>query len=308
MGLSPLAGGLISGGASLLGSAINAASSARQNKLQRQWNEKMYGIQRQDSLADWNMQNEYNSPTQQMARLKAAGLNSNLVYGNGADTQAGPVRNTESKSWNPQAPQLDIGGAANQGLMAYQDIRLREAQLNNLKANNTILLEEAMNKVAQRNALIANTTRTMADTDKIKFDLSLNKQLAPYQVQAADLHNKQTIANTQYTTDENARKAAMQTYSLAQAFATLLKTRAESKQISATTDQIKQLTATGKIEQQLKELELGLAQKGIYKNDPAYARVLTQLVNSIGSVKGSQFRINELEATIKEYLDTMKKP
>lgn len=37
----------------------------------------------QRNLEMWNYQNEYNSPTQQMARLRAAGLNPNLVYGGG---------------------------------------------------------------------------------------------------------------------------------------------------------------------------------------------------------------------------------
>ena len=31
----------------------------------------------------WNMQNEYNTPTKQVERLKAAGLNPALMYGQG---------------------------------------------------------------------------------------------------------------------------------------------------------------------------------------------------------------------------------
>ena len=41
------------------------------------------------NLQMWHMQNAYNDPSQQMARLKAAGLNPNLVYGKGATTTAG---------------------------------------------------------------------------------------------------------------------------------------------------------------------------------------------------------------------------
>lgn len=37
----------------------------------------------QRNLDMWNLQNQYNSPTMQMARLRAAGLNPNLVYGGG---------------------------------------------------------------------------------------------------------------------------------------------------------------------------------------------------------------------------------
>lgn len=50
--------------AELLGQSVNAWSAANTNKKQRQWQEKMYGQQRIDALADWTMQNEYNSPAQ----------------------------------------------------------------------------------------------------------------------------------------------------------------------------------------------------------------------------------------------------
>lgn len=55
-----------------------------QNRATRKFAREQYDRQRQDNLADWTMQNEYNSPTSQMARLREAGLNPNLVYGNGA--------------------------------------------------------------------------------------------------------------------------------------------------------------------------------------------------------------------------------
>ena len=65
----------VAAGASLLGSAINRSSQSsanRQNfelaKYQNAWN-----------LQQWNRENEYNHPAMQMARLKQAGLNPNLV-------------------------------------------------------------------------------------------------------------------------------------------------------------------------------------------------------------------------------------
>lgn len=38
------------------------------------------------AMASWNLMNDYNHPLQQMARLKAAGLNPLLVYGSGSVT------------------------------------------------------------------------------------------------------------------------------------------------------------------------------------------------------------------------------
>lgn len=41
----------------------------------KRWQEKMYNRQREDNLADWNMENEYNSPSNQRKLLEEAGYN-----------------------------------------------------------------------------------------------------------------------------------------------------------------------------------------------------------------------------------------
>jgi hypothetical protein len=105
---------LITGGAEVVSQGINAVAQGSMNRKTRQWNERMYGRQREDALADWARVNEYNHPTKQMERLKAAGLNPNMVYGSGTSTLAAAVRPTETKSWDPKAPVFDLGQVANQ--------------------------------------------------------------------------------------------------------------------------------------------------------------------------------------------------
>lgn len=67
---------------------------------QMAWNEKMWNKQNQYNmdfwhkqnaynLDMWNLQNQYNSPIEQMARMKKAGLNPHLFYGQGSPGQAG---------------------------------------------------------------------------------------------------------------------------------------------------------------------------------------------------------------------------
>ena len=56
----------------------------------------MYDRQRADALADWNMQNQYNSPAEQMKRYKEAGLSPHLIYGQ--THTASPVRSTDAKT------------------------------------------------------------------------------------------------------------------------------------------------------------------------------------------------------------------
>ena len=158
--LMPIAGPVLG----LAGQGINALVQGEMNKKARKWAEHMYKWQRYDALQDWHMQNEYNSPEQQMARLRAAGLNPNLIYGNMSD---GPtVRSTDSKSWNPEAPQFDFGGAIGQ----YQSIKLQQSQMDTIAIQQELLKQEIKNKQAQefgtwQNAYLSASRRTGVDID-----------------------------------------------------------------------------------------------------------------------------------------------
>lgn len=68
------------GVSSLAGSALGFLGQQSANRSNLELAKYSY----QKDLEMWYRQNAYNSPTEQMARLKAAGLNPNLVYGNGS--------------------------------------------------------------------------------------------------------------------------------------------------------------------------------------------------------------------------------
>lgn len=74
---------IMSVGGNLAGSLIGGAFSLGGMALQRKYNKEMAELQNQYNIDMWNRQNEYNHPTQQMNRLKEAGLNPNLMYGQG---------------------------------------------------------------------------------------------------------------------------------------------------------------------------------------------------------------------------------
>ena len=78
-GLGSLAGSMIGANAQRQANIQNMQLAKYQNNWQTAENEKAYAR----SVEMWNMQNQYNSPTAQMSRLRQAGLNPNLVYGSG---------------------------------------------------------------------------------------------------------------------------------------------------------------------------------------------------------------------------------
>lgn len=107
------------------GEKIARENNALQERLfnqQLDFNREMSQQSHDWNVEFWNMQNEYNTPINTMNRLKAAGLNPNLVYGSGsATTPAGAISaaRTSSAPSAPHAqapslsaPRIDVGSFA----------------------------------------------------------------------------------------------------------------------------------------------------------------------------------------------------
>ena len=196
-------GGIVAGVGSLLGglgsSAMNNKAVQDTNKAnmeiakyQAQWqqqeNEKAY----QRSLKMWNLQNEYNSPTQQMARIRAAGLNPNLVYGNGVTgNSAGSAPQYESAKFN--APTMQAYRGWNLGIsdaiskfLAY---RTAEAQVDNMEAQNSLIRQQTATEATRQANIAASTSRS-------EFDLNMAKELRDVSVSSAiaEMNQKQAGA------------------------------------------------------------------------------------------------------------------
>lgn len=118
-------------GAGLFQNLFNTGQQRKANEQERQFALGMYNRQRSDALADWQMQNEYNSPAAQMQRFKDAKLNPNLIYGQ--MSQGATVRTSSPGNYSPRAPQVETSMFAN-SLMAMYDLMLKQAQTDNLKA------------------------------------------------------------------------------------------------------------------------------------------------------------------------------
>lgn len=182
-------GAIIAGGASLLGSALGFGSQKKTNKAnmelakyQNEWqtqeNEKAY----QRNLKMWNLQNEYNSPTQQMARLRSAGLNPNLVYGSGVTGN--------SAGSTPQYQPADIKRAElspyrgwNQGLSdavsKFLAFRFNRAQIENMEAQNKLINQQTATEATKQANIVSSTARS-------EFDLSQAKRLKDVSVSMAE--------------------------------------------------------------------------------------------------------------------------
>lgn len=122
-------------------------------------------------LEMWERANAYNSPEAQMARLKEAGLNPNLVYGSGqvAGNTAGqlPRYQAPNVQYNYKAP-MDLGRL----LGLYQDVQMKGAQIANIQADTQRKETENRFGIGQsRAALVAEQYGLAATAGRRELDL-----------------------------------------------------------------------------------------------------------------------------------------
>lgn len=161
--------GIVSGIASIFGGVQQnkmidkqIAAQKEENQANRDYNLMLARLQNSWNLEQWNRENAYNTPEQQMQRLKAAGLNPDLMYQNGASglTAASSPAMTAGAASSPTdvsnlANKKTVGQIVTEGLDNAQraaNIALTRAQANktdaettgqNLKNQNILALDEA---------------------------------------------------------------------------------------------------------------------------------------------------------------------
>lgn len=295
MPLSAAAGAAIAGAASAIGGTSQALLTGKMNRKTRSWNEKMMHRQREWALADWEMQNQYNSPTAQMQRLKEAGLNPNLVYGGGSATQqAGVVKNTDAPGWNPETPNVgQIAQAPGMALGAYYNIQQQKAQTDLIKQQ-TLLAEEnvKMNSIRQASETLGIIMKN--------FKYQQDQKLAPYNLQFL----KEKISQTQQGVIESLARMSQMSWSqnLGQQRLEMDKTRQESDLSTAnlqrmimrmsmnkTTEEIAQIKQNvenakkqGTWQGMMNDLQAELQRLGLTTSDPAAYKIIMKFADKLG--------------------------
>ena len=176
---------LIYGGASLLSGLISGigakrntdatnASAERAAEIYNQGQMDLAKYQNDYNLEMWKMQNEYNSAAAQMQRYRDAGLNPNLIYGNGASSAGNAASAPEAAKADFMAPNYgrqDNGWntAAQaflqaEGLFSQIGLQKSQADFNEAKIMETIAATEQraqqteLTKLQQLSQIIHNET------------------------------------------------------------------------------------------------------------------------------------------------------
>lgn len=272
---------------------MNRRETRQQNEASRRHSDNRYNQTRKDALADFEMTNKYNSPQQQMQRLKEAGLNPQLVYGKGATQVAQQPKQSTSSAPKFEVPTHNLGAgmsqAAAQALSAMQIDQ--QAQIN--KANITTQNANALK-------LMAETDKTLATTKTIDFDLQLKNTLKDATVENANAVNEQIQQNIQNlkATEANTRQNTIN--SIEQIKLNKTATRNDVKRLvleqnRTRIDNLNKLAQTKKTKAEIynlrqqrkilvqdtiyKKWENELAKKNLTKNDPVAMRLFKSLLN-----------------------------
>lgn len=161
---------------------FNWISGSRQQRRQNAANMKMAEYQNQKNIEFWQMNNEYNTPQMQKMRLEEAGLNPNLVYGNGSvQNTAQPIAKAERPEQGVYRPQVDI-----MNVLGYiQDLKQKQAQTDLIKAQTDNVHQKTINE-----GILTGIREVGLASDKFRYER--DRQTAEYTLEGLELKNRQT--------------------------------------------------------------------------------------------------------------------
>lgn len=244
------------------------AKNAQSQQTANEWNmlaaKEAAMMQRKWALDDAEAANRYNSPQQQMQRLKEGGLNPAMIYGNGgANTTASMVKATNinpSKTEPTRMAPIDFSGM--QSIPnAYMNARQAEMDMD-IKRSQLALMD-------------VKTAHEITKTDTSKFRLDQYRSLADSVMLGATLRNDKMQTEIVNNTARNegiliGNELLYQKFGLNKQQA--LKLDAEIKSTEVRT--------------MLNQLEANMLKSGRSKSDPYYIRALHNISDMVSQKTG----------------------
>ena len=164
--LGPVIGGLIGGGSSVAVANLQAKQSAINLGRQIDWAREQQQSQQLFDMAQIEKQNLYNSPMAQMKRLRQAGLNPNLIYGQpqamGLQTQTAKYQQVHPDFSQQKAKWTGIAEGAQRAMGGAREFLAYQMEARQLKQKDLDLISQQVE-----------TEIGLAKADLEKIDLAL---------------------------------------------------------------------------------------------------------------------------------------
>lgn len=251
---------LANSGGQLLGSVWDTIWQNRNIEKTLDTNKELMDYQYGKDVEMWNRANEYNSPAAQMERLRAAGLNPNLVYGSGAQASSA------SQLPKYQAPRADYTGRPtprfDMALGVWQDWQQRQATIDNTRESTRVAEQKALSEAVNRAWM---SFKTVQESEKWGFDKPYYKDKSFLDLQTKSERYLDTWLKRQfYENTANVRRSTLERQYQIQAE----KYKLAVEQAKIATEMTKQ--AAYKTKMQVPSWWLGSVTKGIGTGIGAY--------------------------------------
>lgn len=158
----------IEGAAAVANTGGGLFASAMNNRANRKAADLAY----KRGIRNWNLQNAYNSPAAQMQRFKDAGLNPNLIYGQGNSGNASPPPEYRPPHIEKANPVPNFSGIT----QTYMNAQQMQAGIEQVKANTELTR-------ARTNTEFVNQALKALGKDKLALDINKLQSILPYQLE-----------------------------------------------------------------------------------------------------------------------------
>lgn len=215
-------GALLNAGLGVVGNFLGNKQAEKNQQQQNEFNAAEAQITRDWQEKMWNLNNEYNTPLAQVNRLQDAGLNPNLVYGNGSmqnvSTMASSSATASSTPFNDSiaarhAKNFDAIMRGLQTAITMQELKNKKLEGDNIESNTNKNNAEAKESNQRTDNLATENKFNLETFDARKIGIELQNQLSEQQrlklyadTQTAYKQLDQidaTISNLQSSTDLN---------------------------------------------------------------------------------------------------------
>ena len=141
-----------------LSAIANVGSSLLGGYIDNYYNRKAAKQQYEYQMAMWNANNAYNTPAEQMKRLREAGLNPNLIYGGGSATHTATMASV---------PRVEPGrsGLNADTILKYQQSEIFNQELLNLQETRKLIQAQVASTKAGTKSTDISNTRGQMDLD-----------------------------------------------------------------------------------------------------------------------------------------------
>lgn len=189
----PVSAGALAGiaaGATALSGGIQYATSMKSLRK----NKKLAEYQHNLNMQAWREQAAYNSPEQQMQRLKDAGLNPNLVYGQGSGTtgQADPP-----PQFNAPTADLRVNPDFSGAVSTLLNAEMTRGQLRHID-------EQIKTQEQARLESMARVSKMAQEMEQMSFDLGFKREAREYNMNFLKLQNNKLTADIEESASRKA--------------------------------------------------------------------------------------------------------